>query len=245
MKSNLTLITKIALVFIAVLSLGSCRHSFNFEGVKGNGTITTETRTITENFDKIHVNSGIRLEVTQTENRSVEVETDENIQALITTTVENGILKISSNSSNNSSNGIFVRVHLPIITELKSSSGASIRNENTLKSTSLTVDSSSGSDIDIEVEADFISMESSSGSSITTAGKALKAETASSSGSSIHAEKLLTNEIFSQASSGSFTKVNPILSLNAKASSGSSIRYINIPKNLDKKESSGGSISKD
>ena len=245
MKSSRIFLSKFALVIAFVLALTSCGNSLNFEGTKGNGNITTETRTITENFEKIHVNSGINLIVTQSDNRLIEVETDENIQSLITTTVENGILIISSNASYSTTSGPEVRVNLPLITGLKSSSGASIKNGNVLKTTSLTVESSSGSDVELEVEADFISMESTSGSDIEVSGKALKAETSSSSGSDIDAGKLLANEVFAQSSSGSSTTVNPILSLKAKASSGSDIRYKNIPKTLEKEESSGGDITKD
>lgn len=142
-----------------------------------------------------------------------------------------------------SSGSTKVNVSVPIITGLKSKSGSSIKSANTLKSTSLIVDSSSGSEIEIDVEADYISLESSSGSEIEVTGKALKAETSSSSGSDIDASKLLANEVFSQSSSGSTTKVNPILSLNAKATSGSDIKYKNVPKKLEKTENSGGTIS--
>lgn len=244
MKSKGILLKQLLLTLAVVFSISSCRTSIDFRGEKGNGMVVTQTRTITEKFEKIHVTSGIELIVSQNDVVSVEVETDENIQPLILTKVENGVLKITTDDSFDTSKSPKVRVSLPLVSGLKSSSGSSIKSGNTLKSTSLIVDSSSGSEIQIEVEADFISMESSSGSSIGVRGKALKAETSSSSGSDIDASELIANEVFSQTSSGSSTKVNPVLILNAKASSGSSINYKNIPKTLEKEESSGGSVSK-
>ncbi len=243
MKSTKTTLKHLFLSFIIVFSLASCRTSIDFGRENGNGTITTQSRTISEKFEQIQVSSGISLIVSQSDVTSVEVETDENIQPLIITKVENGVLIIKTDDSFDATKGPEVRVSLPFITSLKSSSGASVKNGTTLKSTSLSVDSSSGSKVVLDVEADFISLESSSGSSIEVTGKAIKAETASSSGSNINAGKLMANEVFAQTSSGSSTKVYPIISLKAKASSGSDIRYKNVPKTLEKEESSGGSIS--
>jgi hypothetical protein len=244
MKSKTTLWSKSFLVLTILFTVVSCQTSFDFSGEKGNGNIVTQTRTITESFEKIKVNSGLEVIVSQEDVRLVEVETDENIQPMITTVVENGVLIISSNGNYETDETPIVRVSLPIISSLKSSSGATIISGNTLKSNSLEVKSSSGSQAELDVEADYISIESSSGSSIEVKGKALKAETSSSSGSSIDGGSLMANDIFAQTSSGSSTTVFPILSLNAKASSGSEITYTNIPKKLEKTESSGGSINK-
>jgi len=245
MKSKSILLKQLLLLLVVVFSVASCRTSIDFGGEKGNGAIVSQTRTITETFDRIHVERGIDLIVKQNDVTSIEVETDENIQSLITTKVENGVLIISADGSYDTDKSPQVRVSLPIISSLKSSSGATIKSGNTLKSTSLTVDSSSGSEVQIDVEADYISLESSSGSSIEATGKALKAETSSSSGSDIDAQELIANEVFSQTSSGSSTKVHPVISLNAKASSGSDISYKNSPKKIEKAESSGGSVSQE
>lgn len=244
MKSTHTFLTKLILSLLLVFSVSSCRTSIEFGSEDGNGTVITETRTVTEKFEKISVSSGIKVLVSQADNVSVSVKTDENILPLISTEVVNGVLVIKAEDSFDATTGPEVNVSLPYIMGLKSSSGASIISKSTLKSTSLSVESSSGSDININVEADYIMLEASSGSTIEATGKALKAETASSSGSSINAGNLMANDVFAQASSGSSSKVHPIISLSAKASSGSQITYKNTPQTLEKTESSGGSISK-
>ncbi len=245
MKIAHLILSKTLVVFFILFSLASCHTSIDFGRTDGDGNVVTQKRTLTEKFDKIEVNTGIEVVVSQNDIASVEVEIDENIQSMITTTVENGVLIVSSSEPYNTNSSPTVRVKMPYIAGLKSSSGATIKSGTTLKTTSIIVDSSSGSEISIEVEADYISMESTSGSSIDVIGKALKAETSSSSGSDIDAGKLMANEVFSQVSSGSTTYVYPIISLKGKASSGGDIRYKNIPQNLDKDESSGGSIKKD
>jgi len=136
-----------------------------------------------------------------------------------------------------------VNVKMPEINGLTTSSGSEISSSKTLISNNINAKSSSGSHINIDVEADAITLETSSGSNIEAKGKALKLETSSSSGSQINAKNLMANEVIAQTTSGSNTSVYPIVKLEAKASSGSSINYHKVPKTLTKEESSGGSVS--
>jgi hypothetical protein len=149
------------------------------------------------------------------------VETDENLQKIILTKVENGVLIIESDKSYSSKETPIVRVEIPEINGLITSSGSEITSKGILITDNINVKSSSGSEINIKIEADAITTECSSGSTIELSGKALKLETSSSSGSEINAKNLLTNEVISKSSSGSTTSVYPILKLDAKASSGS------------------------
>lgn len=228
------------------LLFASCGYSINLNGgIKGSGNITTETRNVSQDFKKIEVSRGIKVIVEQSDNKSITVEADDNLQKHIITKIENGVLIIESDKSYNSTETPVVYVKMPVTNGLSASSGSEITSSNTLITENINVKTSSGSEIQITVEADNIKIESTSGSSVEASGKALKLETAASSGSTINAKNLMTNEITSQATSGSSTNVYPVLKLEAKASSGSSINYHNDPKTISKEESSGGSVSKE
>ena len=225
------------------LLFASCNHSFHIgDGIKGSGNITTETRSANEDFKSIDVSYGIKVNVEQADVKSISVEADDNLQKHIITKIENGVLKIESDKNYNSTETPIVNVKMPVISGLSASSGSEINSTTTLITTNINAKSSSGSRINIEVEADAITLESSSGSTIEASGKALKLETTSSSGSSIEAKDLMANEVNAQTTSGSSTSVYPIVKLDAKASSGSSIDYYKVPKTLSKDESSGGSV---
>jgi hypothetical protein len=241
----ITLITKFIVAALMALLFSSCGHSMNFNGIKGSGNITTETRTANVDFKKIEVSHGIKVIVEQSDNKSISVEADDNLQQHINTKIENGVLKIYSDEGYNATETPLVKVKMPVTNGLSTSSGSEITSLGTLITENMDVESSSGSQINITVEADTIKIESTSGSSIEVAGKALKAETSSSSGSTIDAENLMANEVVSQTSSGSNTSVYPIVKLDAKASSGSSISYHKIPKTVSKEENSGGSVSEE
>lgn len=237
--------TKAILIAVAALLMTSCKYDIDLgDGINGSGNVIKENRTVSETFTKIKVNRGIEVIVEQANETAIEVEADDNIIKHITTTVENGVLVISTDESINSSDTQTVRVKMPTISSLISTSGSTIRSKNTLKGTYLKIDSNSGSEIELVLEYDDVKTEASSGSSINLAGKALKLDTDSSSGSELNASNLAANDISSDASSGSSTSVQPLISLDAKASSGSSISYKGTPKTVNEDESSGGDVSK-
>ncbi|HEU0135720.1 MAG TPA: head GIN domain-containing protein [Flavobacterium sp.] len=231
---------KIAAI-LAVTLMCSCRYEFN-NGVKGNGKITTDNREVNGDFSSIEVEGGLEVIVSQGE-KSITVETDDNLQRLIETRIENGVLYIGTTEGVDSNETPTVTVKSPILNGLTASAGSTITSTGRIITPKLIVESDSGSTISISVEAENLSLEASGGSSIDARGKAITLETSSSSGSSLDASDLRANDVVAQASSGSSTDVHPLVSLNASASSGSSIDYANRPKSLKKEESSGGSVS--
>ncbi len=235
----------ITLTTIAVtLLFSSCKMDLDLgNGIDGNRNVKTETRTITEPFTKVLVKRGLEVILEQNEITSVEVEADENLLKHITTTVENGTLIVTSDQNIDQAEARIVRIKMPTIETLETTSGASIKTRNTIRGTNLTAKSSSGSELTAELEYEKVHAESTSGSDLTLSGKALKLESASSSGSQINADKLLANLINAQATSGSSSDVHPLVKIDAKASSGASIDYDGTPKEVKKEESSGGSVS--
>lgn len=233
---------KVVALFVSILLL-SCNEQFT--GIQGSGNISKEKRNIEAPFTAIVSDSGVSVIVAQESTASIEVETDDNIQQYITTKIENGTLYIKVEGNINTQSPINVSVKMPSISSLEASSGSTIHSKNTLKGTSLSLNTSSGGEIEAVIEYEKVSCDASSGSRLTVSGKALLLETSSSSGSEINAEELAANEIVADASSGSFTKVKPIIKLKGTASSGSSITYYQNPKTLIKTESSSGSISND
>ena len=239
---------KLIVVLFCALFFSSCGFTMRTDGVfdngiSGSGNTKTESRTVTAPFEKIDVHQGITVIVEQSDSTAITVEADDNIISHITTKIENGTLIVETDESFNSNNNPKVRVKMPVISGLHASSGSSIKSLNTLITEDIKTTSSSGSSVEISVEADNIVAETSSGSSMQVSGKALKLSADSSSGSTLDAGYLSANDVTAKSSSGSSTDVNPILSLNAKASSGSSVNYKKTPKSLTKEESSGGSVS--
>ncbi|HEX9979366.1 MAG TPA: head GIN domain-containing protein [Flavobacterium sp.] len=229
------------MVAVVTASAQSCMT--DIRGIKGSGNVVTQNRDIAEDFTRVEVSNGLEVTIEQSNAKAVIVEADDNMQAHITTKVEGGTLKISSDYNSFTNVTKKVTVRMPIIKGLEASGGSTLRSGNKLTGDEISISASSGSEINVSVEAEKILCEASSGSHLTASGKALSLETSSSSGSGIDASKLLANDVHAQSSSGSSTDVHAIVSLDAKASSGSSIDYTGNPKQLQRDENSGGGIS--
>jgi len=237
MKNQLNLI----LFFTLIMSLGSCMTPFS--GVKGNSNVVSETRNIDEDFNSISAATGLKVEIVQSSSVKVVVEADENLMDIIKTEVKDGVLKIYSEKNIWSAKAKNIYVQIPEITSVSASSGSSVHSESTLKTGNFSVDTSSGSTVNLEISADVVRADASSGSTVRLEGSANSIMAEASSGSSIKTMELMTSDASAKVSSGASIKLHTTNKLKARASSGGGIKYSGNPEYVDRDSSSGGSIS--
>lgn len=240
----MTTLIRIAVATLMALFLASCGFDINISdfgpGEKGNGTVVSENRKITEDFTEVTVSEGLRVYVSQADDFNIEVEADENIIDLIATDIKNGRLHVHARENiGNATKKIYVS--LPEITALKSSSGSQLRSEGIVKSDKLEVDGSSGALIQLELTANDLEIDASSGANLSISGEADHAEVDVSSGGNINAKELLTQRCNADASSGGNLKIQVSESLTADANTGGNIGYSGEPK-VQKKKSFSGSV---
>lgn len=230
-----------SIVLVIVLFSTSCMIT----GVVGSKNVTTETRTFDKDFTGIKVSQGIEVQLTQDNEVSFSAEMDDNLQEHLVTEVKDDILKIYFDTNIRKRKSSTVYLTMPNIHTIKTTSGADVFGTRTLHTDDLTIDSSSGSQVKVDVEAKSIDSESSSGSDIEIEGSCDYFSANSSSGSKIDADDLRAKEVVAEASSGANIDVFASESINAKASSGGSIDVDGEPKNKTIKKSSGGHVSVD
>lgn len=235
-------LTKITAILVILFTTTSCFID-GMTGIRGNGNIVSEDRNINFDFDAIKVQQGINLFLTQGNSTKLNVEADENIMDLLITEVKNNELKIYFDKNVYRAKARNVYLTTNTISKIRTSSGASVKSENTLQVNTLDLDSSSGSSIKVYVSADQVISSTSSGADIDIYGKTNTFSANASSGSSIDADKLETVDAYAKASSGANIDVNVSGKLTAKASSGGDIDYEGDPINVNKDTSSGGSIT--
>jgi len=205
-----------------------------FNGLSGNGKVQSEKRNTSSNFTGIHVSQGIDVYLTTNNATAISVEADENIIDLIKTEVKDGVLNIYLSKQVWRSKTRKVYVSAPIINKIATTSGASVRFENTLKTDKLSLKSSSGSDILAIVAVNDLSCKASSGADIRISGTTKNFDVSASSGSDIKAYNLVAEYANAHASSGADIKVYATKSIGVKTSSGGDVNYKGNPKNVDK-----------
>ncbi len=233
-------IIKISALLILFLSTTSCF----FNGVKGNGNVVAKNRSISSDFVRIKVSSGIDVYLTENGETSLVVEADENLHDLIKTEVKNGTLYIGSKKNIWTARAKKVHVSIEKIVELEVTSGAEVTTENTLHADDLKIIATSGAEFNLHLKVNNLNCESSSGSDVNIDGKANNFNVSSSSGSDIDAYGLETSNCIAKASSGSNIKVNVNKSFDGHASSGGDIHFKGDPEVVNSSDSSGGNIGK-
>jgi hypothetical protein len=236
----MTTLARFTIGLLFALLTASCGLDINIgDGKQGNGVVTDERREVTEDFTVISVSEGLDVMVTQADEFKIVVEADENIIDLIGTDIRDGKLKI--HTIENIGRGTKkVHVSLPVVTGLESSSGADLVTTNTIKADRITLDASSGSDIEVELSADEVEADTSSGADIKISGEANLFYADASSGSGIRAASFEVKTCHADASSGADIDLNVTESLIADASSGADISYSGNPSVQQNKSVSGG-----
>lgn len=236
MKTKITLFS----ISAALILFASC----NISGVTGNKNVVKQTRTVKGNFTAVKVSQGINLFLSQGDTVSIITEADENIQDLLVTEQENGVLKIYFTEQVGKVAAKNVYVTMPEISKINASSAADVKTKTLISSDNLTVDASSGADIDAEINAAKLYCESSSGADIDLTGNCGTADFHASSGADIDAKDLNSENASAKASSGADISIFVKTSLSADASSGGDISYYGNPEKIDINTSSGGDITK-
>lgn len=235
---------KIVLLIAAVFSMTACH--FDLNQTSGSGNVETEERNLSSDFDKVHGSAGIDVYLTEGNENKVVVEADDNLMSLITTEVVNGKLKIGVVSGQNIGRAKAKKVHVTYIslTAISASSGADVIGNSVVKSESLTLKSSSGADLEIDVIAQEVYADVSSGADLKITGRALKLVAEASSGSDLKAKELEVKICKASASSGADITVNVLDEIDGRASSGGDIKYYGNPTAVKTKDGASGSIRK-
>ena len=237
---------KIILLTIATVTLSSCNFDIGFNQTHGNGNVTTETRSVTEDFTKVRGSSGLDVNLSKGTTASIKVEADENLHEIIDTEIQNGTLHVKTANSHNIGKSKAKKVFVTYIAldEVASSSGADVIVDGTLEAENLTLDSSSGSDLEINVFAKTLYVDCSSGADIKVSGRASELTADASSGSEIDAKDLLVVNCKAEVSSGAEITVNVKDNLEVDASSGGDVNYYGNPTAVKDNSSKSGSVRK-
>ena len=233
--------TLIKIIITSTLSL--FLFSCNFDvGIRGNGDVITQERLINTSFDHIEVSRGLDVFLTQSERESLTVQADKNLHDIISTEVEGNTLKIYANKNIRFATTKKVMISFKNISKISASSGSDIYGSGTISAENLILETSSGSDLDLDVKVNTLNCSASSGSDIKIKGTAEQLIAHASSGSDINARNLTTLITEATASTGADIVVKVTKQLIAKAETGGDIKYSGNPEKVTKSGNVSGSI---
>lgn len=233
----------ILIAFIAFIAV-SCHFDLYLGQVDGNRNVQTEERNMNSDFTQIKASSGLKVILEEGATQKVVVEADSNLLPIIETYVENGVLRIRTEENIRNASSKKVYVTYTTLTEVKASSGSDVIIKDLIKNENLSLDASSGANIEADVFSKDLYLEASSGANLDISGKTKMLRTKASSGGLIDAENLLSVRCEARASSGGNISVSVKEHLEAKASSGGNIDYYGEPTVQSASKNYSGAINK-
>lgn len=217
-------ISLLGTIITLCFALLSTTTSYGQIGEKGNGNIVKKQREV-ENFNAIDVGGAFNIFLTQGDDHSLFIETDENLQERIKTEVKDGELFITSKFIRKASL-LNIYVSTPELNSISISGAAEMKNKATLGVDYLSIDQSGASELDIEVNAKEITASTSGASELELKGITEDLLIDASGASSVNAKELATENAIVESSGSSRVKVNVSGSLTKSTSGASSIRNI-------------------
>ena len=211
---------------------------------KGNGNLVKKERNF-NTITGIEAGGALNIYLIQGDVQKVEVETDENLQEKIETTVDNGILKINTDSWIKSTKDINIYVTLKDLKSITASGATDVTCEKQFIVGNLNVDISGATNLKLNIKGIQLHLNSSGGTDATIKGAVGLLIIDSSGGSDVRAFDLTVAKAKVTSSGGSDVFVTVQDELEVSASGGSDVKFKGNPK-ITKSESSGGaSIEKD
>jgi hypothetical protein len=235
---------KIVLAFLIALLFQNCTSDKFL--IEGSGEIVSEIRPCATDITGISVKNGINVVLIQGKVPKITVSADDNIIKQIETTCKGTTLHIGKSAKLFLKNEtVQVTVQIPVISRIEASTAAHIKSQQTINTKNISLEATTGSEINLTTEAVQILADATTGSAIILNGKALSIELSAATGSTFNAHKLLANNVWSNATSGATVSVHPLVSLDAEASTGGVIHFEGNPKKIRKLEITGGTVVAD
>lgn len=229
------------LALLGLLLLG-CSLSIFAQGIKGNGNIVRESRSI-KGFTGVEANGVFHVHLTQGSSFSVEVETDENIMPHVTTKVKGNTLVLKTEKSIRKVNELTVFITLPELDHVEVSGAGEVVGESTFYTDHMRIGLSGAGEIDLAVNSAELTADLSGASELNLSGKADFATYELSGASDVDAGDLMSENGLVDLSGSSHLEVHLTKSMHVQASGASSVVCHGNPAEKTIQKSGASSVS--
>lgn len=197
--------------------------------IKGSGNIVIEERAIS-GFDRIVVEGSMDIFISQDDEQILEVETDDNILPIISTSVRGGELRIKSTRSYRSREEVKVYITVVDLEELKIRGSGDVYGESVLAGDRLNLEISGSGNMDMEIYYDRLFSEINGSGNFSLQGEAVEQEVRINGSGDYRAADLLSVETDVNISGSGNSTVNVSDFLRAEIRGSGDIIYYGDPE---------------
>jgi hypothetical protein len=229
-----------------VSSIANAQWSSN-EKIKGNGKVTTDTRT-TADYDAIKISGSFDVDLVAGKEGKIIIKGEENLMLYVKVEVEDNVLKIYNQKGTNirPSLGKKIQVTIPFekISELNLSGSGNIKSIDTIKNDKFLAKLSGSGNFTLAMNTTNLELNLSGSGNVTIKGNTDNFTTKLSGSGNIDAVNLKTKNVDVNVTGSGNSRVNCNENLVARVSGSGDIKYTGSPEKKDVKVSGSGNISK-
>ncbi|MBS1576420.1 MAG: DUF2807 domain-containing protein [Bacteroidetes bacterium] len=218
------------LVSVSLIAFTSCRF-VEGRGVKGNGNIRTEQRSVT-GFSGVETHGSIDIEVSQGDYKVV-VESDENIIPEIVTEIENGRLIVHFKEGFNSFSYSSARVYVtaPSLNALEVHGSGNMDSKGTISNNDkMEIVVSGSGDINADIHSPIVTSETNGSGNITLAGETKDFSSSISGSGDVHAFGLKAENVKTSTHGSGNTEVYASVKLDSGIFGSGDVDYKGSPQ---------------
>lgn len=236
----MTTLAKIVVTLFISILFSSCNFTFN--GVKGQGEVIRKEKTLNENFNAVKASRGLDVILVNKDNRKIVIEANENLHDHIEVYVKDDVLHVTSDENIYMADEKNVYVSYQQLNKISATSGAHVTSEEAVMQKNLTISATSGSDVELRINAESLNTSVTSGAMMDLSGKVNNHKASATSGADIRADDLLSLVSEAKATSGAHIKIHAKNEFTGKATSGADVVYYGNPEKVSENDNSGGSV---
>lgn len=232
--------TKNQLIFLTLaLLIYSCNLNFK----RGNGVLEKE-ETILDGFSRISIGGNYEVNLIESEETKVMIETDENLFRYINVEQYEETLNINNVHNLKSTQGIMVDIYYKNLEKIYSTGASKISNEGVLNPNELLLNLSGAGAITLEIDVEKVKVNLTGAGVVTLSGNTEYQETHISGAGGLDAKDLRTNDCSVNLSGLGGAQVYAVEKLEATITGIGGIIYGGNPKVIERQVTGFGKIKR-
>jgi hypothetical protein len=212
-------------------------------GEPGNGKVVKQSRNV-GSFKQIETSGAFDIVLKQGPAEEVAVETDENLQNLVSTKVEGTTLEIDTKDRVGHFTKMKVYITVKELDKISASGAVNVETESPLNLENLDIECSGSVKTNMEMAIRNLKIDCSGSGKLYMKGTASRVEVDGSGAVDLFAYDLLTEEYNIDLSGAGKAEINVTKKLRAEISGAGSIRYKGSPSEISQEVSGAGTIKK-
>ncbi|MET2985104.1 head GIN domain-containing protein [Aureibaculum conchae] len=228
------------LIILFAIVLFSIPSNAQWKKVKGNGNVTTTTRTVSD-YDKIGVSGSFDVKLVAGTEGKLSIEAEDNLMEYIITEVKGEHLKIKWKKGINvrTTKKTVITVPFKDIEEIALSGSGDITSNEVIEASDFKIAVSGAGDIELKLKVNSLKTALSGSSDIDLSGTATNFDCAISGSGDVDANNLVTDNATVRIAGSGDVSVHAKKQLDAKVSGSGDVTYKGSPKTNSKVSGSG------